>query len=189
MPSSPVSIAASLACLLAVSSVPARAAGQQMIEPDPAMLAEMEAAPLRDVPAEGAPQMAPAFKASLAGGDWLIQARSMLAEGEAEPVTTTVPESCATAAQLLELLMTPPDIGGLKCTSQARIWARGSLQVWTCSSEDEQFIATRLMVVQGETLSAVDQTSMRDVDARAVDTAIAISATTAHGGACPGVSN
>jgi hypothetical protein len=188
MPSPSILVTAFAAFLLVVSPGQARAAGEQPIEPDAAMLAEMEAAPLRDVPAEGAPQVAPAVMAILAGGDWLFEGEYTEVEDEAQPATTTAPPSCATGAQLREALMSPPDIGGLKCTSQARVWPRGSHQVWTCSNDDERFTATRLIVVQGEYLSAIDETSMRDVNSKAVDTSASIKATTAHGGACPGTS-
>jgi hypothetical protein len=188
MPSPSFLIPAAVAFFLVVSSGPVRAAGQQMIEPDAAMLAEMEAAPLRDVPAEGTPQMAPAVMAILAGGDWLFEGQYTEVEDEAEPATTTASPSCATGAQLREALMSPPDIRGVECTSQARVWPRGSHQVWTCSNDDERFTATRLIVVQGEYLSAIDETSMRDVNSKAVDTSASIKATTAHGGACPGAS-
>jgi hypothetical protein len=148
------------------------------------MRAEMEAAPVREVPATDMLPLAPEVAKRLAGGPWWFAGELVEAEPGREPMSTPTGAACVTGAQLGNVLATPMDLPAGGCTSQAKIWSSGSYRVWQCRESDGETTASQLIYVQGANLAMLVETRYRDREGGGLDSALKLNATTAHGGAC-----
>jgi hypothetical protein len=157
---------------------------QDGIMNDATMLAEMEAAPVRDVSATDTLPLAPEVAKRLAGGYWWFAGELVEAEHDREPVRTPGVAACATGVQLKDRILAPLDVGGGDCASQAKVWSHGSYQVWKCRESEGEWTASRLIYVQGENLMVLVQDSYLDREGGGLDSVLTLNATTAHGGAC-----